>query len=250
MVRAVVFGGTTEGRKICEFCADVGIPIRYCAATADGARAAEGFSNTRVSAGRLNAAEMSALFHRDIPTLAVDATHPYAGEASRNIAEACQEAGVPLLRVTRESAEKRGCLLFGGIGELLAWLEREPGNIFVTLGSSHAGVFSVLPDYQSRVWIRVLPSIDSLRTCLDSGYSPERIICMRGPFSEELNRAMFQYANARILVTKDSGAAGGILEKIQAARSLGMLTAVLSKPTETAGVSLEEACQKIAELTK
>jgi precorrin-6Y C5,15-methyltransferase (decarboxylating) len=137
---------------------------------------------------------------------------------------------------------------FDGMDDLLARLEREPGNVFVTVGSSAAETFTKLPDYQSRVWLRVLPSLESLRVCLDLGYRPERLVCMQGPFSEALNRAMFQYANARILVTKNSGAAGGFSEKVRAARSLDMLTAVLARPRESGGVSLEEARRKIMEL--
>ena len=86
-----------------------------------------------------------------------------------------------------------------------------------------------------------------MRTCLDLGYRPERLICMQGPFSEGLNRAMFKAANAGILVTKNSGAAGGFPEKARAAESLGMVTAVLAKPYESGGVSLEYALQIIME---
>lgn len=35
---------------------------------------------------------------------------------------------------------------------------------------------------------------------------------MKGPFSEEMNYAMLRETNARILLTKESGAAGGFPE--------------------------------------
>jgi len=248
MIRVVIFGGTTEGRKLCEVCVEYAISILYCVATTDGARPVETLQNVDARIGRLGTAEMATLLDERKPALVIDATHPYAEEAGRNIAEACQRADIPLLRVARESVEEQNCIYFSGTDDLLAWLEQEPGNVFVTTGSSHAGALSRLPDYRNRVWMRVLPSIDSLRICLDLGYRPERLICMQGPFSEELNRAMFGAANARILVTKDSGAAGGFPEKVRAAGSLGMLTAVLSKPKEPDGVSLDEACRRIVEL--
>lgn len=248
MIRAVVFGGATEGRRICEICAEYEIPVRYCVTTADGARRTEGLPNVRARVGRLGAEEMAALLREDRPALVIDATHPYAEEGSRNIAAACRGAGVPLLRVTREGAEEENCVYFGGMDDMLAFLEREPGNVFVTLGSSAAPAFTKLPDYQSRVWLRVLPAQESLRACLDAGYRPERLVCMQGPFSEALNRAMFKEANARILVTKNSGAAGGFPEKVRAAQSLDMLTVVLARPSDSGGVSLEEARRKIMEL--
>jgi precorrin-6x reductase len=202
-----------------------------------------------VRIGRLDGGQMKTLLTQTGPALVVDATHPYAEEASRNISAACQNSGIPLLRVLRKGAEDRDCFIFGNTTDLLAWLKGEPGNIFVTTGSSHAALFRELPDFQNRVWLRVLPSLDSLRVCLELGYPPERLIGMQGPFNEELNRAMFRAANARILVTKNSGAAGGFPEKARAAQSLGMLTAVLAKPEEPDGITLAEAIARIRGLT-
>ena len=245
--KVVVFGGTTEGRKICEACRDHAIPIIYCVASVDGARRVEDLPNVDIRVGRMGEAEMAALFEQDKPALVVDATHPYAEEAGKNIAAACRSANVRLLRVARESVEEQGGMYFTGITDLLAWLESEPGNVFVTMGSSYAKAFSDLSDFKNRVWMRVLPGIDSLKACIEAGYRPERLICMQGPFSEELNRVMFKEANARILVTKNSGAAGGFPEKARAAQSLGMLTAVLQQPNKQDGISLEEACKQIME---
>ena len=248
MCRVVLFGGTNEGRNLCETCAEHAIPVLYCVATEDGARPANALPTVEAHVGRLNAAEMVALLKGCAPALVVDATHPYAAEASENIGAASQIAKIPLLRVVREDTEPQGCLLFTGVEDLLVWLEKTPGNIFVTTGSSFAKAFTKLPDYQRRIWTRVLPSVASLCTCLDLGYRPEQIICMQGPFSEALNLAMFQAANARILVTKDTGAPGGFSEKARAAQKLKMLTAVLSKPKAAEGVTLAEACRRILEL--
>ena len=248
MTKAVIFGGTTEGRKLCELCAERGLPAIYCVATGDGARLVGALPHVDIRVGRLDAAEMTALLEQNEAALVLDATHPYAEDASGNILAACRSAGNPLLRIARESQKEQGCIYWNTTDDLLAWLAREPGNVFVTTGSSHAEAFTRLPDYRRRVWMRVLPSLDSLRFCLDWGYRPDRLICMQGPFSEELNRAMFQHANAGILVTKDSGATGGFLEKVRAARSLGMPTVVLSKPAAEGGISLEEARSRIMEI--
>ena len=245
MIKTVIFGGTTEGRKLCEVCVKYVIPVVYCVATEDGARSVENLPNVSVRVGRLNAAEMAALIEQLKPALVINATHPYAEEASKNIAAACGQTAAKLIRICRESAEEPDCVYFSNIDGLLSWLEAQTGNIFVSTGSSSAETFTKLKDYQNRVWLRILPSLNSLKMCLDAGYRPERLICMQGPFSEELNRAIFQNADARILVTKDSGAPGGFSEKVRAARSRGMVTAVLSKPEEASGVSLEEAVKII-----
>ena len=124
MISTVVFGGTTEGRKLCEACAGYEIPIRYCVATKDGARPVENLPNVYIHVGYLGAGEMLSLIRHDSPALVIDATHPYAQEASRNITAACQSSGIPLLRVSRENAEEQGCKHFADMDGLLEWLER------------------------------------------------------------------------------------------------------------------------------
>ena len=248
MGKALIFGGTTEGRKLCESCARAGQPVTYCVATEDGMRGVSGLANIDIRVGRMEIPEMTELLAE--VSLVVDATHPYAQEISKNIKCVCSARGLPLLRVAREREAEQGCVYFDAMDDLLGWLEEEPGVIFVSMGSSAAAAFQGLANYHERVWMRILPNMNSLRVCLESGYFPQRLICMQGPFSEDLNRAMFKAAGAKILVTKDSGAAGGFSEKIQAAKSLGMKIAVLARPQESDGVSLEEAANRLIGLRK
>ncbi len=88
----LIFGGTTEGRELCELCDEQGIPARCCVATPEGTQALKHLNSVEVSRRRLDADAMLALLKRDSPSLVVDATHPYAHEVSQNIAQACQKA--------------------------------------------------------------------------------------------------------------------------------------------------------------
>ena len=250
MTEIVIFGGTTEGRKLCEMCTEQMLSVIYCVATPDGARPVEALPNIKVCVGRLEVSQMAALLKNHCPALVFDATHPYARLVTQNIAAACEQTGFSLIRLCRESNNDKNCILFNSDEDLLEWLKNEPGNIFSTTGASFAKLYAKLPDYKNRLWMRILPSAESLQICFDAGYSPNRLICIQGPFSEELNCAMFQNANARILVTKNSGSPGGFYEKVRAAKSLGMLVAVICNPEDSHGISLEEAQRIILELSK
>jgi precorrin-6x reductase len=138
-----------------------------------------------------------------------------------------------------------GCFCFDGEQALIPWLLKQEGAIFATTGVKEAAMFTRLPDYRERVWFRLFPSLEGLRTCLELGYPSAHIICMWGPFSQELNHAMFASSGASILVTKDSGRPGGFAEKVGAARELGMRIALLARPETTAGVSLEVAMERL-----
>ena len=55
-----------------------------------------------------------------------------------------------------------------------------------------------------------------------------------------MNEAMLRHVNARFLVTKDTGEAGGFPEKIRAAAKCGAVPVVIRRPEEEDGMSVEE----------
>ena len=61
------------------------------------------------------------------------------------------------------------------------------------------------------------------------GYKPANVVCMQGPFEEDLNIAMIKHFNAKYLVTKDSGKAGGFEEKISAAHKAGAELVIIAR---------------------
>ena len=70
---------------------------------------------------------------------------------------------------------------------------------------------------------------------------------MQGPFSMELNQAMLAQYQCKYLVTKDSGKAGGFLEKIQAAEACGATVVIIGRPLVEEGLSLRECRHTLIE---
>ena len=89
----VVFSGTTEGRRLSSRLAAEGAAVTVCVATGYGAAEQGAAPGLTVHTGRMEAGEMAALLAG--AALCVDATHPYARQASENIRAACRPAGVP-----------------------------------------------------------------------------------------------------------------------------------------------------------
>jgi len=58
----------------------------------------------------------------------------------------------------------------------------------------------------------------------------EAVVTGKGPFSVDENRSIIQCFGVRVLVTKDSGAAGGVPEKLEAARLEGCRVVVVRRP--------------------
>ena len=66
-----------------------------------------------------------------------------------------------------------------------------------------------------------------------------QLILEKGPFSVEQNIAHLKLSGAEILVTKESGAAGGFPEKLEAAKLCGVDVIVLKRPVES-GNTMDE----------
>lgn len=227
-MRVVIFSGTTEGRALSAELAGLGAQVTAWVATEYG-RALQAAPGVELHAGRLDAQGMAqALAGAD---LCIDATHPYAREASRNIRQGAEIAGVPRLRLLRrESPLPPGCAAVDSPEEAARFLEKTQGNVLLTTGAKELAAFAPLGP--QRLYPRVLPAPESLAACEALGIPRGHIIAMQGPFSYQLNLALLEHFSIRWLVTKDGGAAGGFTEKARAARDAQAGLVVLRRPRE------------------
>lgn len=234
-MKILIFGGTTEGRLLAQALSQRGQPSTVSVATPLGAQELSGLSGVTPLVGRKTAEEMAELLkHFDC---CVDATHPYAVEASQNIRTACEQAGVPLERLLRgESSHKEGHWVVS-LEEAARWLAERSGNVLLAIGAKGLSAFQDLD--RERLYPRVLPVVESILACQQAGIPTRNIIALHGPFSQDLNRAMLVQYQIRYLVTKDGGRAGGFEEKAAAAREAGAELVVIGRPPE-AGQTLEE----------
>ena len=258
MCRILIFGGTTEGRLLAEYCHQQEIEAYVSVVSGYGADLLPESEYLHVLSGRMAGDAMEGFMKRASIRAVFDATHPYAAEATRNIKEACGRARVSYLRVTRESAaaENPGgdsgkgpaaafasqVVYVHSVEEAVCYLKDREGDILVTTGSKELAAYTALPGYEERLYVRVLPSCAAISACEDIGIRGKRIIAMQGPFSEEMNRAMMRQLGVRYLVTKEAGTAGGFLEKLSAAEALSVTAVVIGRPLEERdGITLDAA---------
>ncbi len=83
--------------------------------------------------------------------------------------------------------------------------------------------------------VRVLDAPESLAACREAGIPEERIIAGRGPFSLEENLAAVLRFGIGVIVTKESGKAGGLDAKLAAARRANCAVVVIRRPKPPAG---------------
>jgi len=243
----LVLGGTADGRQIVRELKKAGYRVIVTVISSyGGALAAEVEPDQIVveALGKQGLAEI--LVNKGIKAV-VDATHPYARVVSLMARETCQEMNIAYIRYERpittlpqhpllvqvvsyaEAAEKAAQL-----GEV----------IFLTSGSKTLSVFAdVAKNLGKKLIARVLPDPQVITKCLDLGLTPNQVIAMQGPFSKELNMAMFQQTGAQVIITKESGRVGGVDTKIEAALELNLPVVIIGRPEEA-----NENCKSVTEV--
>lgn len=196
-----------------------------------------------VRCGRLEPDAMAALLRN--ADLCVDATHPYAVEATRNIRSACGQAGVEYHRLLRPASPlPAGSAVFAAAGQAAEYLARTEGGILLATGAKELAAFAGIDP--NRLFPRVLPTVEGITACEKANIPHRNIIAMQGPFSYALNAALLQQFHIQFMVTKDGGAAGGFAEKVQAAQDSGVQLVVIRRPEEE-GETAEEILRRCKE---
>ncbi len=103
--KILLFGGTTEGRRLAQKLSERGKCVTVCVATQTGADYLKGIAGLKVLTGRMDTDAMALLMEEGYD-LCIDATHPYAVEASSSIRRACGRNGLPYYRLIRRVATR------------------------------------------------------------------------------------------------------------------------------------------------
>lgn len=237
MAEIFIFGGTSEGRILAETCAAHGIRADISVATEYGAQLLPKHG-VSIHIGRLDEQEMLALFSRRQVRIVIDATHPYAEIATKQIQAACTKADATYYRLIRdESMDTDG--FCGTLDAVIEYLNRSEKIILSTLGSKEIPKLTAVRNFPSRVWMRLLFSEETAAYCQTLGCDTSKIIFGKGPFSVEENITHLRKSKAQILLTKDSGSIGGYPQKAEAAKQLGIELVTVIRPKEN-GLTLPQ----------
>ena len=251
MKEILIFAGTTEGRKLSESLAASGINHTLCVATEYGEIVLKENSFMTVHRGRMDEEQIREFIQNGKFEAVVDATHPYANIVTNNIKSAMEEMNIPYLRLKRElnTSQKEENVTYFETNEACAKeLEEIQGNILLTTGSKELKKYCVSEDVKSRLFVRVLPGMESLSLCMEQGIKGKQIIAMQGPFTTEMNEAMIRQYGISCLITKQSGTSGGYYEKLEAAKKTGISVFVIGHPGEDAGYSFHEVCNELEKI--
>jgi precorrin-6x reductase len=230
----LLLSGTGEGRILGARLHDAGLPFVASVTTPEARRLfAEIDPPPEVLVTRFSGDTLAAFIRERQVGAVLDATHPFARRISEEAIQAAAQACVPYVRYERPasgfSRESDEIIVVPTI-EAAATVCLEHGTrIFLTTGAKTLRTFGEVIG-RKPVMARILPTIASLSQALDAGLPPAQILALRGPFSQTLERAILREYRIDLLVTKDSGAAGGLETKLKAAAALHVPVVVVGRP--------------------
>jgi len=225
MSDVLVIAGTTDAKSVIQRLWELNIDTAVTVTTRMGCSMLDDYKHLTVYQGKLNKERILNLLNEVKPGCLIDASNPFSAEITRNAIHVCKAVNMPYIRFQREKLnfdDDPNVAVVKNYGEACEKLRYCEGNIVLTLGSNKIEAFTKIPDYEQRVFLRILPDWKVLCKCEKLGFNPNNIIAIKGPYNEALNIELFKYCHASVLVTKESGNMGGVVDKINAAKKLGM----------------------------
>jgi precorrin-6A/cobalt-precorrin-6A reductase len=241
----LVMAGTHDARELAFGIRKAGFPVLCTVVTESAAKALREL-DLPVLSGRLDSEELEALLNERGVRAIVDATHPFAGEASINAMKAARQAEVPYIRYERKSGNyTAGPLLdiVGSYEEAAVLAAFKGGVIMLATGTKTLSVFTdrLLGKPDISLIVRMLPTIENMDKCMRLGVEPRHIVALQGVCSKGLNKALYEQYGVTLLITKESGQAGGVREKIEAAQELGVETILIKRPPIEYGTTYSDS---------
>jgi precorrin-6A/cobalt-precorrin-6A reductase len=245
----LLIGGTAESAPLALALAKSGYSVLVSTATDVPLEIGAHF-RVRRRIGPLDEAGMAAVVRAESIRFIVDATHPYAVRASHTAQAVAARLNIPCVALSRPAAlVGNGDLLHAPDHETAARIAFDFGGpVLLTIGSRHLDSYARLSRERNLVLVaRVLDHPDSLTACRAAGLSENVIIAGRGPFTVVENRELIRRFCIGVLVTKDSGQAGGVDAKVQAAKAENCRVVVVDRP---AAAGATHAATSIADVLR
>lgn len=228
----LVLGGTSDSLEICDRINKYkNLPYILSVTTSYGEDLARKYAKNVIT-GKLAKEDMINFIEQNNINKIIDATHPYAIEVSKNAIQCATELKIDYIRYERksliDSINYENKYIVNSIEDACKIAREKGRNIFIGTGSKNLPqIVDFIPD--RNLIVRVLPTSDVILSCENLGLNADNIIAMKGPFNQSINEEFYKHYDIDIVVTKESGTAGGFLEKVNACEALKIPVVIIAR---------------------
>ena len=236
-MKILILGGTKDSTNIIEHVKrNYDSYILTTTTTEYGARLARQSGSDDVIARPLPKDELINIIKREDIDILVDATHPFASHITQTSTSIAKELEMPYIRFERpttnleevDTSHIHYADSFDEAGKLIE-SEFSEGNVLHFAGENT--MEDVLKHVSvDRFYPRILKVESSIEKCEKLGIDPSHIIAMKGAASLEENIELIEKYDAGVMITKESGEVGGVIEKINAANQKDIAVVMIQRP--------------------
>ena len=236
-MKIILLGGTKDSINIIEFIKNnYDAYILTTTTTEYGARLAREGGSDDTIARPLPKEEIIEIIKSQGFDVLIDATHPFAEHITQTSASIAKELKMPYVRFERPTTNLENIdtshihyvKSFEDAGKLIAD-EFNQGNVLHFAGANTmADIVKYVPT--ERFYPRILKVESSLEKCDALNINPNHIIPMKGAASLEENIHLIEKYDASVMITKESGEIGGVIEKIEAANEKNIDIIMIQRP--------------------
>ena len=168
--------------------------------------------------------------------LLIDATHPYSAHITQTSLSLSKLFDIAYIRFERppsnleniDTSRVHEVTSLDEAGKLIA-SEFSKGNVLHLAGANTMeAILKYVP--VSRFYARILKVPKSLEKCKLLSVAEKHIIEMKGTSSLEENIKIIEETKASVIITKESGDIGGVINKINAANAKDICVIMLKRP--------------------
>jgi precorrin-6A/cobalt-precorrin-6A reductase len=234
----LVFSGTRTGNKLIHRLLENGHKVLASYSSGIGK---DSFNDRRslaadliINNSKLDNNQMLRLIRKHNIECIIDVTHPFAVNVSRNAIAAADKENLKYIRFERRKIteqESNNISYVDSFKEAKEFLENLEGNILFTTGIKNIEIFKdMIKDPEKTVYIKILPTPESLETCYAAGANVKQIIAYYGNWKAGMIKSFIREKSINIIVTKQSGVSGGELEKIRSIKGLACKLLIIRRP--------------------
>lgn len=236
-MKIFILGGTKDSTNIITHLKEnYDVFILTTTTTEYGARLADEAGSDDTIARPLLKDEIIEIIQKENFDILIDATHPFAEHITQTSSSIARELKIPYVRFERPTTNLENIDTshihyvnsFDEAGKLIA-SEFSKGNILHFAGANTmADIVKYIPP--SRFYPRILKVESSIRKCEDLQIPPDHIIPMTGAATLKENIDLIEKYSASVMITKESGEIGGVVEKIEAANERDIAVIMIKRP--------------------
>ena len=236
-MKIFLLGGTKDSINIIKFIKkNYDAFILTTTTTEYGAKLAKEGGSDDIIARPLPKEEIINIITNEKFDILIDATHPFASHITQTSTSIAKELKIPYLRFERPITNLKNINTsniiyansFVDAGKIIS-NEFNQSNVLHFAGANT--MEDVLKNVSTeKFYPRIVKVKSSIEKCKKLDINPNHIIPMTGAASKEENIELIEKYDAGIIITKESGEIGGVLDKIEAANIKNIKIIMIKRP--------------------